>query len=149
MTTKISFFKGGVVAALFLTVLQPAGAEDTIITDPETAAEKISGKVQRVWIAEAVKAPLGGATCEKGLRYRFRSNGTAEREKCVAGAWDTTAVSWSVSGGGLNLLNVVLDETIFEATLVESPDDLELVLESLTTDKDINTSRINMTYSRD
>lgn len=137
------------MAALFLTVLQPAGAENRIITDPETAAEKISGKVQRVWIAEAVKAPLGGATCEKGLRYRFRSNGTAKREKCIAGVWDTTAMSWSVSGGDLNVLNVILEETIYEATLVERPDDLELVLESLATDKDINTSRINMTYSLD
>lgn len=149
MTTKISFFKGGVVAALFLTVLQPAGAENRIITDPETAAEKISGKDQRVWIAEAVKAPLGGTACEKGLRYRFRSNGTAEREECVAGGWDTTAMSWSISGGDLDVLNVVLEETTYEATLVERPDDLELVLESPTTDRDINISRINMTYSLD
>ena len=59
----------------------PAGA------DPEVAAGLISGMTQRVWIAEAVKAPLGGMSCEEGLRYRFRSSGTVELDSCVDGAW--------------------------------------------------------------
>ena len=127
----------------------PAGAQDTIITDPEIAAELISGKVQRVWIAEAVKAPLGGTSCEEGLRYRFRSNGTVELDICVDGAWDTTEMSWSISNGGIDILNVVLEETTYEATLVKRPDDLEFVLESPASDKDIRTTKIVMTYTLD
>ncbi len=148
MTTVFNFVYASAIVALFLTAA-PAGAQNTIITDPEIAAELISGQVQRVWIAEAVKAPLGGTGCEEGLRYRFRSNGTVELESCVAGAWDTIEMSWSISGGGIDMLNVVLEETTYEATLVKRPDDLEFVLESRDTDKDINTSRINMTYTLD
>ena len=120
MTTKFDFANVSAAVALLLTAAS-AGAQNTIITDPEIAAELISGKVQRVWIAEAVKAPLGGTICEEGLRYRFRSDGTAELDSCVDGAWDTTAMSWSVSGGGIDTLNVVLEETAYEATLGEAP----------------------------
>lgn len=148
MKTLFRLVNASAVVALFLTAA-PAGAQNTIITDPEIAAELISGKVQRVWIAEAVKAPLGGTGCEEGLRYRFRSDGTVELESCVDGAWDTTEMSWSISGGGADMLNVVLEETTYEATLVERPDDLELVLESPATYKDTNISRIVMTYSLD
>ncbi len=143
----ISLYVSAIVA-LFLTAA-PVGAQNTIITDPEIAAELISGKVQRVWIAEAVKAPLGGTGCEEGLRYRFRASGTVELDSCVDGAWDTTEMSWSVSGGGIDMLNVVLEETTYEATLVKRPDDLELVLESPATGKDVNASRIVMTYVLD
>ena len=136
------------VVALFLTAAS-AGAQTAIITNPDIGAKLISGKVQRVWIAEAVKAPLGGTSCEEGLRYRFRSNGTAEVDSCVDGAWDTTEMSWSISGGGIDMLNVVLGEATYEATLVKRPDDLEFVLESPATDKDIKTSRIVMTYTLD
>ena len=148
MTTKFRLWIATASAALLLLVT-PAGAQDRIITDPEIAAELISGKVQRVWIAEAVKAPLGGTSCAEGLRYRFRSNGTVELERCVDGVWDTKEMSWSISGGGINILNVVLEETIYEATLVNRPDDLELVLESPAADKDIKALKIVMTYSLD
>ena len=148
MTMKFDFVNASAVVA-FLLAASLAGAQNTIITDPEIAAELISGKVQRVWIAEAVKGPLGGTSCEKGLRYRFRSDGTAESDSCVDGAWNTTAISWSLSGGGIDTLNMVLEETTYEATLVERPDDLELVLESPVTDKDIKPSQIVMTYTLD
>ena len=148
MTTVFNFVYASAVVALFLTAAS-AGAQNTIITDPKIAAELISGKVQRVWIAEAVKAPLGGTGCEEGLRYRFRSNGTVELDRCVDGTWDRTEMSWSISGGGIDMLNVVLEETTYEATLVKRPDDLELVLESPATDKDIKSSRIVMTYTLD
>ena len=148
MTMKFDFVNAIAVVALLLAAM-PAGAQNTIITDPEAAADLISGEIQRVWIAEAVKGPLGGTNCEKGLRYRFRSDGTAESDRCVAGAWHTTAMSWSLSGGGIDTLNMVLEETTYEATLVERPDDLELILESPVTDKDINPSRIVMTYTLD
>ena len=148
MTTKFNFINASAVVA-FLLAVAPAGAQNTIITDPEIAAELISGKVQRVWIAEAVKAPLGGTSCEKGLRYLFRSNGTAEADSCIAGAWHTTAMSWSISGGGIDTLNMVLEETTYEATLVERLDDLELILESPVTDKDIKPLKIVMTYTLD
>ena len=92
MTTKFNFVNASVGVALFLTATL-AVAQNTIITDPENAADLISGKVQRVWIAEAVRAPLGGTSCEEGLRYRFRVDGTAEVDSCVDGAWNTTAVS--------------------------------------------------------
>lgn len=143
-----NFVNASAVVA-FLLMAPLAGAQNTIITDPEIAAELISGKFQRVWIAEAVKAPLGGTSCEKGLRYRFRSDQTAELESCVDGAWSTKAISWSVSGGGIYVLNVILEETTYEATLVERPDDLELVLESHATYKDIKTARITMNYTLD
>ena len=148
MTTKFSFGIASAIVALLL-LATSAGAQDRIITDPESAAKLISGKVQRVWIAEAVKAPLGGTSCEEGLRYRFRSNGTVELESCVDGVWDTKEMPWSISGGGINILNVVLEETTYEATLVNRPDDLELVLERPATHRDIRASKIVMTYTLD
>ena len=148
MTTKFDFANVNVVVALLLAAAT-ASAQSTIITGPEIAAELISGKVQRVWIAEAVKAALGGTSCEEGLRYRFRSNGTAVLDSCVDGAWDSTAMLWSVSGGGIDTLKMVLGETTYEATLVKRPEVLELVLESPVTDKDIKPSRILMTYTLD
>jgi len=148
MTTKSNFVNANAIVALFFTAT-PVGAQNTIITDPEIAAELISDKVQRVWIAKAVKAPLGGTSCEEGLRYRFRSNGTAELDSCIDGAWNTTSMSWSISGGGIDMLNVVLEETTYEATLVKRPDNMEFVLESIATDKDTKTSRIDMTYTLD
>ena len=148
MTTKFDFVNAIAVVALLLAA-SLAGAQSKIITDPETAAELISGKVQRVWIAEAVKGALGGMGCKKGLRYRFRSDGTAESESCVAGAWHTRAMSWSISGGGIDTLNMVLEETTYEATLVERPDDLELILESPVTAMDIKPPQIVMTYALD
>ena len=148
MKAKFSFGIASTIVALLL-LATSVGAQDRIITDPESAANLISGKVQRVWIAVAVKAPLGGTSCEEGLRYRFRSNGSVELESCVDGVWDTKEMSWSISGGGVNILIVVLEETSYEATLVNRPDDLELVLESPTTDKDTKASKIVMSYTLD
>lgn len=147
MTAEFNFLSATALIAQLLiaaTVAQPK-----IITDPDTAADLISGETQRVWIAEAVIAPLGGTSCEAGLRYRFHSDGAADSERCIDGTWDTTTMSWSISGGGIGILKVVLGQTTYEATLVEHADNLELVLESTATEKDTNSTRIAMTYALD
>lgn len=136
------------IAALLMTN-QSALAEYEIVTDPKTAARLISGKVQRVWIAEAVKSPLGGDTCEEGLRYRYRPDGTADHEACIDGSWAVMPVTWNISGGEIEILTIVLDEIEYEATLVKRPDNLELVLEGMNPGKDVKPDRITMTYALD
>lgn len=109
----------------------------------------ISGPSQRVWIAEAVDAPLGGASCKSGLRYRFRAGGSADKEECKDGTWIKTEIEWSVSGGGLDILSFKLGEVLFEATFVQGPSDLQLELESFPEGKDISHQAISMTYLLD
>lgn len=146
--TKHKLVRAGVILALFH-MATPVGGQNKIVTNLETARNLISGKSQRVWIAEAVKAPLGGTSCEMGQRYRFQTNETAEVESCLDGSWETTTISWSISGGGVYLLKMVLEGTPYEATLVRRSGVLELVLEEPATDKDIKTSRIDMNYALD
>lgn len=148
MTIKSTILSMGAVATLLLNTI-PAHAEEAIVTDPEMVTKLISGNVQRVWIAEAVEAPLGGESCEKGLRYRYRSDGTANVETCVDNTWKTDSIAWSVSGGNLDILTVVLEETTYEATLVERPDELELILEDPATSKDEKPQKVIMTYALD
>ena len=148
MRPEFNFLTTNALVAQLL-IAASAVAQPKIITDPDTAALLISGETQRVWIAQAVVAPLGGTSCEEGLRYRFHSDGAAQSERCIDGTWDTTTMSWSISGGGISILKVVLGQTTYEATLVEHPDNLELVLESNATDKDTKTTRVAMTYALD
>lgn len=145
MATNFAIAIAATMVSLCL-IVTPASAQDKILTDPKAAKDEISGKD---WIAQAVKAPLGGTSCEQGRRYRFRSNGTAKFDNCVDGTWVIQEISWSISGGGIYMLNMVLDEIAYEATLVKRSDKLELVLENPATYKDVNVSRINMTYDFD
>ena len=148
MTTTINFSIATAVLAISL-VVASAGAQNHIITDMKTAKQLISGKAERAWIAQAVKAPLGGTSCEEGLRYLFRADDTAEVHSCVDGSWDTKKMSWSISGGGNDILNVVLDDTTYEATLEKHPDHLELILKTPATSKIVNILKIVMTYTLD
>jgi hypothetical protein len=144
--------RAGIAAAAIAPLLLaavPAVAAGTIVTDPALARSLIAGDSERVWIREAVIAALGGEACEAGVRYRFRQDATARIETCVDGAWSTSDAPWTLSGGGTGLFTLTLDGQDFTATLVDTPERLELILLTLPGQKDEPTVEVELTYEKD
>ena len=141
-----------VVLATVLTLAvsaEGARAEDEIVTNIDKANAMISGSRERVWIEETVVGALSGNGCERGVRYRFRSDETMAKETCIDGAWDIADGSWSLSDDENGLLVLTLGATRYTATLVRRADSLEFAILDLPDEKTADTTEIVLRYMLD
>ncbi len=129
-------------------VQRPLTAQE-IITNLERAKALITGPRERVWTAETVKAALSGDKCEEGVRYRFRTDGSATEERCVDKKWQKADVQWSLSEDENGLIALLLGKEQYSATLVRGADALEFTLLKLPSEKTQNTLEIALRYELD